>query len=340
MDKLKTAISTLQASLHTDISIDDLETNGLTALKPREYQLFGINWLLHCHNTSLQDGCIIGDEMGLGKTLQTVCFLMHMKASKKSDGPFLILSPLSVVDNWKNEIIKCAPSLRLVVYTGYKEAREELRETIGSQFLSSNWKNSKCNFDVLVTSYEVCMKDKEFFSKFSWKILVVDEAHRLKNSKSLLYQILTDFDFKFKLLLTGTPVQNNLEELYSLLHFIVPKIFKENYTDEFKAYFSNVAKDPNSNESVELHQILKPFLLRRVKNEVIKDLPKKTEVILYCGMSALQKKLYRGVLAKDVWHINEQGVGKKTKLLNILMQLRKCCNHPYNFTGKPWITES
>uniref|UniRef100_I3J550 Chromodomain helicase DNA binding protein 1-like n=1 Tax=Oreochromis niloticus TaxID=8128 RepID=I3J550_ORENI len=272
----------------------------------RPYQLDGVHWLTQCLKN--QQGCILGDEMGLGKTCQTISLLVYMSGALGKKGPFLVLSPLSVLENWRNELESFAPSLTVLVYKGDKERRAEIQQEVNSQ-----------DFHVLLTTYELCLKDASFLKRWKWKVLVVDEAHRLKNQNSLLHKTLTEFSVGFRVLLTGTPIQNNLQELYSLLSFIQPSIFIPEDTDSFPALGT-------------LQSILEPFLLRRVKSQVAVDLPKKTELVVYHGMSALQKKYYKAVLMKDLEAFgNDQG--SKTRLLNILMNLRKCVDHPYLFDG-------
>jgi len=298
----------------------------------RDYQLFGVEWLVLANETKGQHGCILGDEMGLGKTVQTLMFLMYAKNHGSGNHPYLVLAPLSVLNNWESELKRWTPSLDLFVYMGNKDVRGKKRESIAQSLntVPSNWKNSRCPFDVFLTSYELCLKDSMFLQRFKWSVLVVDEAHRLKNSKSLLYQELMGFDIAFKVLLTGTPVQNNLQELYSLLSFINPSIFKIEEMEDFVQYFGNIISDEKLSFSDELQSLLKPFLLRRVKDEVMKELPKKSEVIFYTSMSSVQKKLYKAILTKDygAFHVEQSN---KTRLMNILLQLRKCCGHPYIF---------
>ncbi|XP_024121122.1 zinc finger protein 260 [Oryzias melastigma] len=186
------------------------------------------------------------------------------------------------------------------------------------------------DFQVLLTTYELCLKDASFLRRWRWKVLVVDEAHRLKNQSSLLHQTLSEFSVDFRVLLTGTPIQNSLQELYSLLSFIQPSIFAANDADSFVSSYSAVQSQPAL--ASELQSVLEPFLLRRIKSEVAVDLPKKTELVVYHGMSALQKKYYKAILMKDLDAFgNEQG--SKNRLLNILMNLRKCVDHPYLFDG-------
>ncbi|XP_036199932.1 chromodomain-helicase-DNA-binding protein 1-like isoform X2 [Myotis myotis] len=297
---------------------EDLRRWGLTGINLRSYQLEGVNWLaqrFHCQN-----GCILGDEMGLGKTCQTIAFFIYLAGRLNDEGPFLILCPLSVLSNWKEEIERFAPGLSCVTYTGDKEERANLQPDL----------RQKPCFHVLLTTYEISLKDAAFLRSFHWSVLVVDEAHRLKNQSSLLHKTLSEFSVVFNLLLTGTPIQNSLQELYSLLSFVEPDLFSKEQVEDFVQRYQNIEKEFES--ASELHKLLQPFLLRRVKSEVATDLPKKTEVVIYHGMSALQKKYYKAILMKDL-DAFENEMAKKVKLQNVLSQLRKCVDHPYLFDG-------
>ncbi|XP_042305737.1 chromodomain-helicase-DNA-binding protein 1-like [Sceloporus undulatus] len=277
----------------------------------------GVNWLICCYEDL--HGCILGDEMGLGKTCQTISLLVVL-SGKLNRRPFLILCPLSVLNNWEEELDRFAPRLSFITYSGDKEERAKLQQDI----------TSNNNFHILLTTYEMCLRDAAFLKRFKWACLVVDEAHRLKNQDSLLHKTLSEFSTDFSLLLTGTPIQNSLQELYSLLAFIEPVIFPKELVEEFVQYYHEVEKE--SEAANELHSLLKPFLLRRVKAEVAGDLPKKMEVILYHGMSALQRKFYKAILMKDLDAFENES-GKKARLQNVLIQLRKCVAHPYLFNG-------
>ncbi|CAK6956184.1 chromodomain-helicase-DNA-binding protein 1-like [Scomber scombrus] len=301
----------------TSLTQSDLQKWGLKGIQLRAYQLDGVQWLTQCLNN--QQGCILGDEMGLGKTCQTISLLVYMSGALGKNGHFLVLSPLSVMENWRNELERFAPSLTVLCYKGDKDRRAEIQRETDTD-----------DFHVLLTTYELCLKDASFLRRWKWKVLVVDEAHRLKNQNSLLHKTLTEFSVGFRVLLTGTPIQNNLQELYSLLSFIQPSIFTADDTDNFVNSYSNVQNQPAL--AAELQSVLEPFLLRRVKAEVAVDLPKKTELVVYHGMSSLQKKYYKAILMKDLEAFgNEQG--SKTRLLNIMIQLRKCVDHPYLFDG-------
>ncbi|CAM4431668.1 chromodomain-helicase-DNA-binding protein 1-like [Caretta caretta] len=295
----------------------DLHQWGLTGIQLRSYQMEGLKWLVQCYE--IQRGCILGDEMGLGKTCQTIALLVYL-TGKLNKRPFLILCPLSVLSNWKEELERFAPGLSYVAYAGDKEERAKLQWDL----------KAHSHFRVLLTTYEICLKDGAFLKLFNWAALVVDEAHRLKNQNSLLHKTLSEFSVGFSLLLTGTPVQNSLRELYSLLSFIEPDIFPKEQVEEFVQCYCGIEKE--SKPAKELHSLLQPFLLRRVKAEVAAELPKKVEVVLYHGMSALQRKYYKAILMKDL-DAFENEAGRKVKLQNVLIQLRKCVAHPYLFSG-------
>lgn len=275
--------------------------------------------------------------MGLGKTVQSIA-LMSILRSEFQVGPFLVICPLTTIENWMSEFEKFCPSLSVVKYIGSKEERDAIRESVKKQK-----KAGQIAFDVFLTTYELVLNDVEFLQKMKWHMLVVDEAQRLKNHNSKLYVALqSEFRFKFVLLMTGTPVQNNLTELWSLLHFLDPKRFND--LDSFKILFESVeastqksssskqkGKKASENRVQQLHALLRPYLLRRVKAEVLLEVPDKVEIIVKCGMSAMQKKYYKGILMKDVSKISNSN--SRISLMNIIMQLRKTCNHPYLFDG-------
>ncbi|XP_060619405.2 chromodomain-helicase-DNA-binding protein 1-like isoform X2 [Anolis sagrei] len=287
------AVADRSRSSQAGAGVEEAHLNrwGLTGIHLHPYQLEGVNWLTHCYGT--WRGCILGDEMGLGKTCQTISLLLVL-SGKFNKRPFLVLCPLSVLNNWKEELNRFAPRLSFITYWGNKEERTELQQDI----------SSNNNFHILLTTYEICLKDALFLKRFNWACLVVDEAHRLKNEDSLLHKTLSEFSTDFCLLLTGTPIQNNLKELYALLAFIEPVIFPKELVEEFVHYYHEVEKE--SKTAQELHSLLKPFLLRRVKSEVASELPKKMEVILYHGMSALQRKFYKAILIKDLGYSYER----------------------------------
>uniref|UniRef100_A0AAQ4RL93 Chromodomain helicase DNA binding protein 1-like n=1 Tax=Gasterosteus aculeatus aculeatus TaxID=481459 RepID=A0AAQ4RL93_GASAC len=316
--KIKSCVAEKQK---TALTQSDLVKCGLNGIQLRPYQLDGVQWLTQCLKN--QQGCILGDEMGLGKTCQTISLLVFVSGAPGRKGPFLVLSPLSVMENWRKELESFAPSLTVLCYKGDKERRAELHRETQTQ-----------DFDVLLTTYEYFISSSGcnpcLLLRWSWKVLVVDEAQRLKNPNSLLHKTLTQFSAGFRVLLTGTPIQNNLQELYSLLSFVQPNIFTAEEADNFTRSYADVQTRPAL--AAELQGLLEPFLLRRVKSEVAVDLPRKTELLMYHGMSALQKKYYKAILMKDLEAFGDDH-GNGNRLLNILMNLRKCVDHPYLFNG-------
>ncbi|CAH6720963.1 ISWI chromatin-remodeling complex ATPase Isw2p [[Candida] jaroonii] len=299
--------------------------------KLREYQVDGLNWLISLYENRLSG--ILADEMGLGKTLQTISFLGYLRYIKQIDGPFIVIVPKSTLDNWRREFAKWTPDVDVVVLQGNKDERNEI---IQDRILSAK-------FDVLITSFEMIIREKSQLKKVKWEYIIVDEAHRIKNEDSSLSQIIRLFYSRNRLLITGTPLQNNLHELWALLNFLLPDVFgdSEMFDEWFDSNNTNEddddeTKERKQNEVVaQLHQILSPFILRRVKADVEKSLLPKIETNLYIKMSNMQSEWYRRLLEKDIDAVNG-AIGKregKTRLLNIVMQLRKCCNHPYLFDG-------
>jgi SWI/SNF-related matrix-associated actin-dependent regulator of chromatin subfamily A member 5 len=288
----------------------------------RGYQIHGLNWLIKLYDNGISG--ILADEMGLGKTLQTLSllgYLFHMRGIK---GPHLVIAPKSTLANWVKEVRRWVPTLNVLKLLGSKEERVEQR----NQILEGN-------FNILVTSYEMAIIEKATLRKIPWYYLVIDEAHRIKNEKSVLSIVVRLFDTHCRLLLTGTPLQNNLHELWALLNFLLPEVFGS--SNDFDEWFDIKGSDPAA-VIQKLHKILRPFLLRRLKSDVEKELPPKKEIRLYVGLSQMQKEWYRNILKKDFATITvtEEGgksKGNRLRLLNIVMQLRKCCNHPYLFQG-------
>ncbi|KAG7192109.1 uncharacterized protein KQ657_002471 [Scheffersomyces spartinae] len=295
------------------------ESPGYINGQLRPYQIQGLNWLINLHENNLSG--ILADEMGLGKTLQTISFLGYLRYFRNISGPHIVITPKSTLDNWAREFARWTPDVKVLVLQGDKEQRNELVLT----------KLMTCDFDVVIVSYEIVIKEKTHFKRFDWRYVIVDEAHRIKNEESLLSQIIRLFHSQNRLLITGTPLQNNLHELWALLNYILPDVFSE--SESFDSWFSN--KDDEDNMVNQLHKVLKPFLLRRIKADVEKSLLPKQELNVYVKMSDMQKKWYQKILEKDIDAVNGANGKKesKTRLLNIVMQLRKCCNHPYLFEG-------
>jgi SWI/SNF-related matrix-associated actin-dependent regulator of chromatin subfamily A member 5 len=295
------------------------ESPGYIHGKMRDYQVQGLNWMISLYENNISG--ILADEMGLGKTLQTVAFLGYLRYIRGIAGPHIVIVPKSTLDNWRREINRWTPEVSCLVLQGDKEIRGQL---INDRLLS-------CDFDVCITSYEMVLREKTHLKKFAWEYIIIDEAHRIKNEESMLSQIIRLFNSRNRLLVTGTPLQNNLHELWALLNFILPDVFSDSQV--FDEWFEGQGADQDMVVK-QLHKVLRPFLLRRIKSDVETSLLPKKEVNLYLGMSDMQVKWYQKILEKDIEAVNG-AVGKreKTRLLNIVMQLRKCCNHPYLFEG-------
>ncbi|GLJ45800.1 hypothetical protein SUGI_0963830 [Cryptomeria japonica] len=285
--------------------------------KMRDYQLAGLNWLIRLYENGING--ILADEMGLGKTLQTISLLGYLHEFRGISGPHMVVAPKSTLGNWMNEIRRFCPILRAVKLLGTQEERANIRENM----------LVPGKFDICVTSFEMAIKEKTLLKRFSWRYIIIDEAHRIKNENSLLAKTMRIYSTNYRLLITGTPLQNNLHELWSLLNFLLPEIFSS--AETFDEWFQISGENDQQEVVQQLHKVLRPFLLRRLKSDVEKGLPPKKETILKVGMSQLQKQFYRALLQKDLEIVNAGG--ERKRLLNIAMQLRKCCNHPYLFQG-------
>ncbi|XP_066991707.2 chromodomain-helicase-DNA-binding protein 1 isoform X2 [Anabrus simplex] len=289
---------------------------GDEVLVLRDYQMDGLNWLIHswCKENSV----ILADEMGLGKTIQTICLLYYLFYTHQLHGPFLIVVPLSTMTSWQREFSQWAPEINVVTYLGDVVSRDIIRQY---EWCFAGSKRLK--FNAILTTYEIVLKDKVFLGSVSWAALLVDEAHRLKNDDSLLYKALMDFNTNHRLLITGTPLQNSLKELWSLLHFIMPNKF--DVWEDFEKDHANSAQKGYS----KLHKQLEPFILRRVKKDVEKSLPAKVEQILRVEMTSLQKQYYKWILTKNYNALRKGAKGSASSFVNIVIELKKCCNHAF-----------
>ncbi|XP_077326792.1 chromodomain-helicase-DNA-binding protein 3 isoform X3 [Lithobates pipiens] len=297
------------------------------------YQLEGLNWLRF--SWAQGTDTILADEMGLGKTIQTIVFLYSLYKEGHTRGPFLVSAPLSTIINWEREFQMWAPDFYVVTYTGDKDSRSVTRENEfsyqdnvikGGKKAFKMKAQAQVKFHVLLTSYELVTIDQAALGSITWACLVVDEAHRLKNNQSKFFRVLNGYKIDYKLLLTGTPLQNNLEELFHLLNFLTPERF--NNLEGFLEEFADISKE---DQIKKLHDLLGPHLLRRLKADVFKNMPAKTELIVRVELSPIQKKYYKFILTRNFEALNSRGGGNQVSLLNIMMDLKKCCNHPYLF---------
>ncbi|XP_067644936.1 chromodomain-helicase-DNA-binding protein Mi-2 homolog isoform X3 [Eurosta solidaginis] len=302
-----------------------------TGMQLHPYQIEGINWLRYSWGQGIDT--ILADEMGLGKTIQTVTFLYSLYKEGHCKGPFLVAVPLSTIINWEREFELWAPDFYCITYVGDKDSRAVIRENElsfeegairGGRV--SRLRTNQFKFNVLLTSYELISMDAACLGSIDWAVLVVDEAHRLKSNQSKFFRILNSYNIAYRMLLTGTPLQNNLEELFHLLNFLSRDKFSD--LNAFQNEFADVAKEEQVKR---LHEMLGPHMLRRLKADVLKNMPSKSEFIVRVELSAMQKKYYKFILTKNYEALNAKSGGNSCSLINVMMDLKKCCNHPYLF---------
>uniref|UniRef100_A0A915KAL9 Uncharacterized protein n=1 Tax=Romanomermis culicivorax TaxID=13658 RepID=A0A915KAL9_ROMCU len=290
----------------------------------REYQMEGVNWLLFCWCN--RQNCILADEMGLGKTVQSVTFLVEIQKISALRGPFLIIAPLSTIINWQREF-ETWSDFNTVVYHGSSASRRMIQEY--EMFYKDNHGerlSTIFKFDVIITTYEMVMLEREMLKDIPWRVLIIDEAHRLKNRNCKLMSGLSQFKVEHRVLLTGTPLQNNIEELFSLLNFLEPKQFCN--SQMFLEEFGTLQSD---DQVQQLQEILKPMMLRRLKEDVEKSLKPKEETIIEVELTNIQKKYYRAILERNFTYLSRGS--SVPSLMNTMMELRKCCNHPFLING-------
>lgn len=296
----------------------------------RPYQRDGLDWLVSMHDRRLNG--ILADEMGLGKTIQTISLLAHLASSRCVWGPHLIVVPTSTMLNWEMEFKRWCPAFKVVTYYGGVKERKLKR---------TGWTKPNA-FHICITSYQMVLQDASIFKRKHWYYLILDEAHYIKNYQSQRWQTLLTFSSRRRLLLTGTPLQNSLMELWSLMHFLMPHLFRSQA--EFKTWFANPLTHHVEGVALvdrllvqRLHAVLRPFVLRRLKSEVATQMPKKYEHVVMCRLSTRQRYLYEDFLSRSSTRATLQS-GNFMSMMNVLMQLRKVCNHPDLFEARPILS--
>ena len=299
----------------------------------KEYQLKGLNWLVNLYEQGING--ILADEMGLGKTVQSISVMAYLAEKHNIWGPFLVIAPSSTLHNWQQEITRFVPGLKCLPYWGNAKDRKVLRKFWDRKHITYN-KDSP--FHVLITSYQLVVQDTQYFQKIRWQYMILDEAQAIKSSQSSRWKSLLGFHCRNRLLLTGTPIQNNMQELWALLHFIMPSLFDSH--DEFSDWFSkDIESHAQSNTKLNedqlkrLHMILKPFMLRRIKKHVQKELGDKIEEDIFCDLTYRQRAYYGNLRNRIsiIDLIEKAAVGDDqdtATLMNLVMQFRKVCNHP------------
>ncbi|KAJ5775711.1 uncharacterized protein N7511_000722 [Penicillium nucicola] len=316
-------------------SLGDIEISQPTMLNAqlKEYQLKGLNWLVNLYEQGING--ILADEMGLGKTIQSISVMAYLAEFHNIWGPFLVIAPASTLHNWQQEITRFVPNLKVLPYWGNAKDRKILRKFWDRKHITYN---RDSEFHVLVTSYQLVVLDAQYFQKVKWQYMILDEAQAIKSSSSSRWKNLLGFSCRNRLLLTGTPIQNNMQELWALLHFIMPTLFDSH--DEFSEWFSkDIESHAQSNTKLNedqlkrLHMILKPFMLRRVKKNVQQELGDKVEKDIFCDLTYRQRALYANLRNRVsiIDLIEKAATGDDTDsstLMNLVMQFRKVCNHP------------
>ncbi|KAF2189316.1 hypothetical protein K469DRAFT_701950 [Zopfia rhizophila CBS 207.26] len=308
----------------------------------REYQHDGLDWLANLYDSGTNG--ILADEMGLGKTIQTISLLAYLAVYREIWGPHLVVVPTSVMLNWEMEFKKWCPGFKILTYYGDINERKKLR---------LGWRNTgKDMYNVIITSYQLILQDAAAFKMRAWHYLILDEAHNIKNFKSQRWQTLLNFRTERRLLLTGTPLQNNIDELWSLLYFLMPAGFAgegriaglEEFTMALKNPTSQILEqgrlqlDAEAQKVVKkLHEVLRPYLLRRLKADVEKQMPAKYEHVVYCKLSKRQRQLYDGFMGRAKTK-EILASGNYMSIINCLMSLRKVCNHPDLFETRAIVT--
>eukprot|EP00727_Mastigamoeba_balamuthi_P005709 m51a1_g1758 putative serine threonine protein kinase (1447) ;mRNA; r:252438-256948 len=300
---------------------------GLIRGELREYQQIGLDWLATMYDKGLNG--ILADEMGLGKTVMTIALLAHLACERRNWGPHLIVVPSSTVGNWEIELKKWCPALKVLTYIGSVRERRAKRQ---------GWSKPDA-FHVCITSYKLALQDQGVMRRRRWQYMILDEAHSIKNFRSQRWQVLLNFRTARRLLLTGTPLQNSLMELWSLMHFLMPAVFASHseFREWFAAPISGMVEGTASVDGeivARLHSVLRPFLLRRMKRDVERSLPPKREVVVPCALSTRQQFLYDEFINAAATQDTLVG-GNFFGIVNVLMQLRKVCNHPDLFSPRP-----
>ncbi|OMJ10803.1 putative DNA helicase INO80 [Smittium culicis] len=307
--------------------------------KLKEYQLKGLQWLANLYEQGING--ILADEMGLGKTIQSISLMAYLAEVHGIWGPFMVVAPSSTLHNWQQEISRFTPDFKILPYWGTQKDRKILRKSFWNL---KNLGRRESAFHILITSYQLVVIDEPVLNRVKWQYMVLDEAQAIKSSSSARWKSLLQFRCRNRLLLTGTPIQNSMQELWALLHFIMPSLFDSH--EEFSEWFSRDIEAHAENNSMlnghqlkRLHVILKPFMLRRIKKHVQHELGDKIEHLVPCHLTHRQAQMYSGLMRKvsisdllaRIQNTSLNNGESDESLMNLVMQFRKVCNHPELF---------
>lgn len=289
----------------------------------RPYQRRGIGWLAYLRTLGI--GACLADDMGLGKTVQSIALLLHVRHVAGQQPPALLICPTSVVTNWRREVERFAPTLRVLVHHG------------GSRLAGEAFLQQMPNYDLILTSYGTARRDVEFLAAFTWSDLILDEAQNIKNPTAKQTQAVLQLNAHNHIALTGTPVENRLSELWSIMEFLNPG-YLEQYELFRRRYIIPVERYNDEDQVAELRKLVQPFLLRRLKSDpaIIADLPEKNEMIVYCSLTQEQADLYEKVVSDTLNALdNSEGIQRRGIVLGLLTKLKQICNHPAHYLKQP-----
>lgn len=309
----------IETSKEFDLLIDSIKNTSISIPEHidkvlREYQRDGVHWLAQL--SAYGFGGILADDMGLGKTLQVIAFSMSVKRSK----PVLVVTPSSLTYNWQNEIAKFAPEAKSVIIEGQKSVRSSLLKDIAE-------------YDFVITSYPLMRRDMELYQKKEFSYFFIDEAQYIKNPRTINAKSVKKIKADGFFAITGTPIENSLSELWSIFDFIM-KGYLYSYKDFTKTFQYSIMKEEDKGKIEELKRKIRPFILRRMKKDVLKELPKKIENTVYCGLEPEQKRMYKAYLKvarNEITYMTDLNRENRTRILSLLMRLRQICCHPRLF---------
>jgi SNF2 family DNA or RNA helicase len=285
----------------------------------RPYQRRGIGWLAYLR--SLGIGACLADDMGLGKTVQSIALLLHVRAQRKDHATALLICPTSVVANWRREVERFAPSLRVLVHHG------------GTRLMGDEFLQHTATYDLIITSYGTARRDVEFLTRLTWSDLILDEAQNIKNPTAKQTQAVLQLPAHNRIALTGTPVENRLSELWSIMEFLNPG-YLEQYELFRRRYILPIERYNDEDQAGELRKVVQPFLLRRLKSDpaIIADLPEKNEMVVYCSLTQEQANLYEKVVSDTLTVLDQsEGIQRRGLVLGLLTKLKQICNHPAHY---------